>query len=145
MVRDDVYYMREALREAQKGYDAGEIPVGAIVVCGDRIVARAHNLTERLIDVTAHAEMQAITAAAANIGGKYLSDCTMFVSLEPCVMCAGALAWAQLGRLVYGATDEKKGFTLVHQQILHPRTKCNAGLLANESTTLLQQFFKSLR
>ena len=108
---DDNHYMRQALVEAEKGASLGEIPVGAIVVCNDRIIARAHNLTETLSDVTAHAEIQAITAAAATLGGKYLKDCTLYVTLEPCVMCAGALGWAQLSRLVYGASDEKRGFS----------------------------------
>lgn len=142
--RED-YYMREALKEAQKAFDAGEVPVGAVVVCQGRIVARGHNLTERLNDVTAHAEMQAITAAANNIGGKYLDDCTMYVSLEPCVMCAGALYWAQLGSLVYAADDEKKGFTLLERPLLHPKTKVCKGLLAEESRLLLQSFFAERR
>ena len=107
---DDTYYMRQALQEAREAANRGEVPVGAVVVCRDRIIARAHNLTETLTDVTAHAEMQAITAAAGWLGGKYLNDCTLYVTVEPCVMCAGAIAWAQTGRLVYGADDEKRGF-----------------------------------
>ena len=137
--------MREALKEAQKAFEADEIPVGAVIVCGDRIVARAHNLTERLNDVTAHAEMQAITAAAHGIGGKYLHNCSVYVTLEPCVMCAGALAWAQPSRIIFGASDDKRGFTLISPDILHPKTLLTTGVLADESRVLLQQFFKSKR
>ncbi len=137
----DQYFMLEALKEAQKAFDAGEVPVGAVVVCDDRIIARAHNLTERLTDVTAHAEMQAITAAANYLGGKYLDQCVMYVTLEPCVMCAGAIAWAQLGSLVYGANDDKKGFSRYASNILHPKTLIKKGLESEASVKLLQSFF----
>lgn len=141
----DEFFMKEAFKEAQKAFDAGEIPVGAVVVAGDRIIARAHNFTERLNDVTAHAEMQAITSAANALGGKYLNECTLFVTLEPCVMCAGALYWSQLGRLVFAANDEKRGYRLVEKPLLHPKTKLNVGLMANQSETLLKEFFKKKR
>ena len=125
-------YMKKALEEARQAYAEGEIPVGAVVVCGDRVIARAHNLTETLTDVTAHAEMQAITAAANALGGKYLGDCTLYVTLEPCVMCAGAIGWAQVGRLVYGATDDKRGYHRLAPQVLHPRTEVVEGVMADE-------------
>lgn len=137
----DQYFMLEALKEAQKAFDAGEVPVGAVVVCDDRIIARAHNLTERLTDVTAHAEMQAITAAANYLGGKYLDQCVMYVTLEPCVMCAGAIAWAQIGSLVYGANDDKKGFSRYASNILHPKTLIKKGLESEASVKILQSFF----
>jgi len=133
--------MREALKEAQKAYDADEVPVGAVVVAGNRIIARAHNLTERLHDVTAHAEMQAITAAAHALGGKYLVDCTLYVTLEPCLMCAGALAWSQLSTIVFGASDPKKGFTLLEKNVLHPKTQVIKGIMAPECEKLLKDFF----
>ena len=138
----DKFFMRLALAEAEEAARLGEIPVGAVVVARGQVIARAHNLTERLTDVTAHAEMQAITAAAAALGGKYLNDCTLYVTLEPCVMCAGAIGWSQLGRLVYGASDEKRGYTRFAPQALHPRTEVCAGILADESTRLMQQFFR---
>lgn len=144
-VFSDEHFMREALKEAQKAFDADEVPVGAVVVCDDRIIARAHNLTERLTDVTAHAEMQAITAAANSIGGKYLVDCTLFVTLEPCVMCAGALHWAQLKRIVFGAHDPKRGFLRLEKEILHPKTILQGGLLAEDSAALLKTFFRKKR
>lgn len=137
--------MNEALKEAQKAFDAGEVPVGAVVVCNNRIIARAHNLTERLNDVTAHAEMQAITAAASFLGGKYLNDCTLYVSLEPCAMCAGALAWAQLGKLVYGADDPKRGYRLYSGRMLHPQTEVVAGIRHEEAGSLLKAFFREKR
>ena len=137
--------MREALREAQKAFDADEVPVGALIVAGDRIIARGHNLTETLNDVTAHAEMQCITSAANTIGGKYLSECTLFVTLEPCVMCAGALAWSQISRIVFGAPDTKRGFTLIDNSLLHPKTQVTPGILADESAALLKQFFARKR
>jgi tRNA(adenine34) deaminase len=137
--------MREALREAQKAFDADEVPVGALIVAGDRIIARGHNLTETLNDVTAHAEMQCITSAANTIGGKYLSECTLFVTLEPCVMCAGALAWSQISRIVFGAADTKRGFTLIDNSLLHPKTQVTPGILADESAALLKQFFARKR
>ena len=138
-------YMRMALEEARRAFDRGEVPVGAILVSRNRILARGHNLTETLMDVTAHAEMQAITAAASTLGGKYLQDCTLYVTLEPCVMCAGALGWAQLSELVYAAADEKRGYTRLAPQALHPKTKVTKGLLAEESVALLQEFFKNKR
>ena len=126
---DDNFYMHKALEEARKAYDEGEIPVGAVVVCRDTIIAKAHNLTERMTDVTAHAEMQAITAAAEYLGGKYLNDCTLYVTVEPCIMCAGALGWSQLGRLVFGATDDKRGYQRFAPQALHPRTVIVKGVM----------------
>lgn len=142
---DDQYYMRQALREAQQAAAEGEIPVGALVVCRDRILARTHNLTETLHDVTAHAEMQAITAAAEALGGKYLNDCTLYVTLEPCIMCAGAIGWSQLGRLVYGASDPRRGFSQLAPRALHPKTEVVSGLLADECLQLVTEFFKSRR
>lgn len=141
----DEYFMRQALAEARKAYDEEEIPVGAIIVCNDSIIARAHNLTEHLADVTAHAEMQAFTAAAEYLGGKYLTDCTLYVTLEPCVMCAGAAGWTQLGRIVYGAYDPKRGFERLGRSMLHPRTEVTPGILADESEALLKAFFKARR
>lgn len=142
---DDQYYMRQALREAQQAAAEGEIPVGALIVCRDRILARTHNLTETLRDVTAHAEMQAITAAAEALGGKYLNDCTLYVTLEPCIMCAGAIGWSQLGRLVYGASDPRRGYSLLAPRALHPKTEVVSGLLADECLQLVTDFFKSKR
>ena len=142
----DESFMREALKEAQKAFDADEVPVGAIVVCKNQIIARAHNLTERLNDVTAHAEMQAITAAANYLSGKYLNECTMYITLEPCVMCVGAIAWAQLGKLVYGAPDTKRGFNLLNEKrILHPKTEVSSGVLAVECGDLIKTFFQKKR
>jgi tRNA(adenine34) deaminase len=140
----DVYFMKKALQEAQHAFDMGEIPVGAIVVVQNKIIARSHNLTERLCDVTAHAEMQAITSASNFLGGKYLKGCTLYVTLEPCQMCAGALYWSQIDRIVFGATDEKRGFRTLGTTI-HPKTKVEGGVLAEESMHLLQSFFKSKR
>ncbi len=142
---DDTYYMKQALHEAQKAAVAGEVPVGAVVVCKDRIIARAHNQTELLQDVTAHAEMLAITAAASYLGSKYLTDCTLFVTLEPCMMCGGALAWAQLSRVVYGASDEKRGFMRFGKSVLHPKTKVEYGFMEEECRSLIQSFFKVRR
>lgn len=144
-VQSDEYFMKQAFREAKIAFEMDEIPVGAVVVCKGQIIARAHNLTERLNDVTAHAEMQAITAAADFLGGKYLSKCTLYVTLEPCVMCAGALAWSQITKIVFGAYDQKKGFTLIEQPILHPKTTWEGGLMGNESAELLQLFFAEKR
>ncbi|MBR6758729.1 MAG: nucleoside deaminase [Bacteroidaceae bacterium] len=144
-VETDEKYMRMALQEAQQALQADEIPVGAVVVCGNRIIARAHNLTETLCDVTAHAEMQAITSAANNLGGKYLTDCTLYVTLEPCTMCAGAIGWAQVSRLVYGASDPRRGYTIVAPHALHPKTQTTSGILADECQTLLQDFFRKKR
>ena len=141
----DEQFMRRALDEAMAARDAGEIPVGAVVVAGGRIIARAHNLTETLGDVTAHAEMQAITAAANALGGKYLDVCTLYVTVEPCVMCAGALGWAQTGRVVYGAADPKRGFSAFAPQALHPKTQLTAGVLADECGELMKRFFKKKR
>lgn len=137
----DEYYMQKAVAEAKTAFLKGEIPVGAVVVSGEKIIARAHNLTELLNDVTAHAEMQAITAAANQLGGKYLDQCTVYVTLEPCVMCAGALAWAQTGRLVFGASDEKKGYRIHAPEVLHPGTQVTGGILQEECASLLKQFF----
>ena len=142
---DDFFYMRQALEEARKAFDEDEIPVGAVVECQGHIIARAHNLTERLTDVTAHAEMQAITAAAAYLGGKYLTDCTLYVTVEPCVMCAGALGWSQIKRIVYGAADEKRGFLRFAPQALHPRTQVTAGIMEQECTNLMKEFFQNKR
>ncbi len=142
---DDNYYMKMALQEAQKAYEANEVPVGAVVVCKDHIIARAHNLTETLTDVTAHAEMQAITAASSLLGGKYLNECTLYVTVEPCVMCAGAIGWSQLGKLVYGATDEKRGFTQFAPKALHPKTTVISGIMATECSELMKNFFASKR
>jgi len=141
---DDTYFMRRALQEAQIAYEAGEIPVGAIIVIDNTIIARAHNLTELLNDVTAHAEMQAITAAANYLGGKYLHDCTLYVTLEPCQMCGGALYWSQLSRIVYGASDEHRGYETLGTQ-LHPKTKVTSGVLADEAEQLLKRFFVEKR
>lgn len=142
---DDIRYMQMALDEATKAYDQGEVPVGAVVVCKGRVIARAHNLTEMLTDVTAHAEMQAVTSAANFLGGKYLVDCTLYVTVEPCVMCAGALGWAQLGRLVYGTVDDKRGFQRFAPQALHPKTEVVSGVLAEECAALMKQFFSQRR
>ena len=141
---DDIRYMKMALDEASKAYEQGEVPVGAVVVCQGRVIARAHNLTETLTDVTAHAEMRAITAAANYLGGKYLNECTLYVTVEPCVMCAGALGWAQTKRIVFGAADEKRGFQRFAPQALHPKTEVVSGVMADECAALMKAFF-SLR
>ncbi|WP_159469286.1 nucleoside deaminase [Dyadobacter sp. 3J3] len=141
----DNYFMAEALRMAQVAFEEGEIPVGAIVVIGERIIGKGYNQTERLKDVTAHAEMLAITAASEYLGGKYLQDCTLYVTLEPCVMCAGALYWSQMKRVVFGAMDEKRGFSRLEVNVLHPKTQLKTGILADESQALLLKFFKGLR
>ena len=141
----DIDYMKQALAEAKKAFDKDEVPIGAVVVCKGRIIARAHNLTEMLNDVTAHAEMQAITSAANNIGGKYLNDCTLYVTVEPCPMCAGAIGWSQLGKLVYGAEDEKRGYHRYAPDVLHPKTEVVSGVCADEATALMKEFFKSKR
>lgn len=138
-------YMRKALEQARIAFDRDEVPVGAIVVCNDRIIARGHNLTETLNDVTAHAEMQAITAAANALGGKYLDVCTLYVTVEPCVMCAGAIGWSQLGRLVYGAADPKRGYSVYAPNALHPRTQVTTGVLEEECAQLMKDFFKRKR
>ena len=138
-------YMRAAIEEAKKAFDKQEVPVGAIVVCNDTIIARAHNLTETLKDPTAHAEMQAITAATNWLGGKYLTDCTIYITLEPCAMCAGALGWSQVSRIIYGASDEKKGYRTISDSLLHPKTKVESGVLEKDCRELLLKFFQSKR
>lgn len=137
--------MKQALAEANKAYRQGEIPIGAVVVCRGKIIARSHNLTELLHDVTAHAEMQAITAAAEHLGGKYLTDCTLYVTVEPCVMCAGALGWSQISRIVYGTPDEKRGYARFAPKALHPKTQVTSGVMAEECAELMQRFFKEKR
>ena len=145
MANSDEYYMRKALDEAKIAYEKGEIPIGAIVVCHEHIIARCFNLTETLTDVTAHAEMQAITAASNTLGGKYLNECTLYVTVEPCVMCAGAIAWSQLGKLVFGAYDEKRGYHVYAPEVLHPKTIVKGGVLGEESSQLLKRFFQKMR
>jgi tRNA(adenine34) deaminase len=140
-VFSDEYFMNEALKEAKKAFDADEVPIGAVIVCNEKIIARAHNLTERLNDVTAHAEMQAFTSAANYLGGKYLEECTLYVTIEPCVMCAGASYWARIGKIVYGARDEKKGYSKIGKNLLHPKTKVFAGILENECGELMKNYF----
>jgi tRNA(adenine34) deaminase len=139
------WFMREAIKEAKKAFDLGEIPVGAVVVYNNQIIGKGHNLTEQLHDVTAHAEMQAITAAANHIGAKYLTDCTLYVTLEPCIMCAGAIFWSQLGHLVFGASDSKRGFMKVGKNLLHPKTDLTWGVLELECANIMSDFFKQLR
>lgn len=134
-----------AIEEAERALAKREVPIGAIVVAGDRVIGRGHNLVETLADATAHAEMQAITAAASTLGGKYLQQCTLYVTVEPCVMCAGAIAWSQVGRVVYGAADAKRGYSTISERILHPKTEVVAGVLAERSEELMQQFFADLR
>ena len=142
---DDERYMRMALQEAERAFAADEVPIGAIIVCQGRILAKAHNLTETLHDVTAHAEMQAITAAADALGGKYLDVCTLYVTVEPCPMCAGALGWAQIGRIVYGAADPKRGYCTYAPHVLHPKTQVTTGVLEDECAQLMKDFFKKKR
>lgn len=141
----DEYFMREALKEAAKAFDISEVPVGAVVVCRNRIIARAHNQTEKLTDATAHAEMIAITSAANHLGSKYLNECTLYVTLEPCVMCAGALHWVQLQKLVYGASDLQRGYSLQASPVLHPKTEVVTGVGAAEAKQLIDAFFQRLR
>ncbi len=141
----DEYFMKEALKEAQKALAKDEIPIGAVIVSKNQIIARAHNLTETLNDVTAHAEMQAITSAANAIGGKYLIDCTLYVTVEPCLMCAGALYWSQISKIVFGASDNKRGFTKAKSEVLHPKTQVEKGIMENECSNLLIDFFKKKR
>ena len=143
--QQDQAYMRKALHQARLALEAGEVPIGAVVVCGDRVIARSHNLTEALHDVTAHAEMQAITSAANQLGGKYLKGCTLYVTIEPCVMCAGALGWSQIDRIVYGAADPKRGYALYAPRAFHPKTQITAGVLEEECRQLMQDFFRSRR
>ena len=142
---NDEMFMRRALQEAQQAFDEGEIPIGAVIVCQGRIIARAHNLTETLHDVTAHAEMQAITQAANELGGKYLTDCTLYVTVEPCPMCAGAIGWAQVPRIVYGAPDEKRGYRRFAPNVLHPKANVTGGILEEECRQLMQDFFRKKR
>lgn len=144
-ILNDEYYMRQALNEARQAFDMGEVPIGAIVVCKGRIIARGHNLTETLNDVTAHAEMQAITAAANVLGGKYLTDCILYVTIEPCPMCAGGLLWSQISKIVYGAKDEKKGYSVFLPSILHSKTEVVSGVMEDECASLMKEFFKQKR
>ena len=145
-VFSDTHFMKQALAEAQKAIEADEVPVGAVIVCDNRIIARTHNQTEQLTDVTAHAEILALTAASGHLGSKYLPDCTLFVTLEPCVMCAGALAWAQIGRIVYGASDDKRGFMLHGgKSLLHPKTRLELGVLEEDCAALMRVFFQKKR
>lgn len=141
----DEYFMKEALKEAREAFAKDEVPVGAVIVCNNRIIARAHNLTEQLTDVTAHAEMQAFTSASNYLGSKYLDGCALYVTLEPCVMCAGAGYWTQISKIVFGAYDPKRGFSLLGQNLLHPKTELVKGILQNECAALLQEFFKNKR
>ena len=145
MAEAEERFMREALREAQYALAEGEIPIGAVVVCHGQIIGRGHNMTEKLHDTTAHAEMLAVTAATESLGGKYLTDCTLYVTVEPCPMCAGALNWAQVGRIVYGAIDPRRGFSLFTPSLLHPKTQVSSGVLAEECAALVQDFFKARR
>lgn len=145
MIFNDEYFMKAAIREAQQAFDKDEVPIGAVVVCQNQIIGRAHNLTETLNDVTAHAEMQVITSAADFIGGKYLSGCTLYVTVEPCPMCAGALYWAQIDKIVYGIKDEKRGFSSVSDKLLHPKTKVVSGVCDAEILKLMQSFFLNKR
>ena len=144
-IQSDEHFMKQALIEAQRAYDADEVPVGAVVVAHERVIARAHNLTEMLNDVTAHAELQAFTAAADFLGGKYLKGCTLYVTLEPCVMCAGALYWTQIDKVIIGARDDKRGFSTKRDDLLHPRTKVQYGVMENECAELLTRFFANKR
>ena len=145
LILDDKYFMREALKEAKNALRGGEIPIGAVVVCNQRVIARAHNMTELLNDVTAHAEMQALTAASNFLGSKYLNDCTLYVTIEPCVMCAGAIFWTQLQRVVYGAADEKRGCSATGVSLYHPKTKVVSGVMEDECSQLMKAFFASKR
>ena len=142
---NDEYFMKQALVEARSAAEEGEVPVGAVIVCNNQIIARAHNQTERLNDPTAHAEMLAITAAVGVLGAKYLTGCSLYVTVEPCVMCAGAIAWAQMGRLVFGAEDEKRGYQRYASQALHPKTQVVKGILADECAALMKEFFAAKR
>jgi len=141
----DEYFMKEALKEANKAFAKDEVPIGAVIVCNNQIIARSHNLTETLNDVTAHAEMQAFTAATNYLGGKYLTDCILYVTLEPCIMCAGALYWTQISKIVYGASDKKRGYTTIKQNLLHPKTQVVKGVLEDECSNLLIDFFRKKR
>jgi tRNA(adenine34) deaminase len=141
----DEYFMKEALKEAQKAFEADEVPVGAVIVCKKRIIARAHNLTERLNDVTAHAEMQAYTSASNFLGSKFLDECTLYVTLEPCFMCAGASYWTRVGKIVFGASDEKRGYSKIRGEVLHPKTEVEGGILEKECAAILTNYFKQKR
>jgi len=141
----DEYFMREALKQARYAFEKDEVPVGAVITFNDRIIAKAHNLTETLNDVTAHAEMQAFTSAANTLGGKYLKDCKIYITLEPCIMCAGAASWTQIGHIIFGAYDSKKGFSQLQEKIVHPKTKIKGGIMEKECSQLLKEFFESKR
>lgn len=141
----DEYFMREAYKEAEKAYTADEVPIGAVIVVNKKIISRAYNLTEKLNDVTAHAEMQAITSAANYLGSKYLVDCILYVTVEPCIMCAGALAWSQIGKIIYATSDNRRGFSSVNQKILHPKTEVVSGIMEEECKQLMKQFFQQKR
>jgi tRNA(adenine34) deaminase len=145
MTYSDEFFMQQALKEALIAAEEDEVPIGAVIVCQNKIIARAHNLTERLNDVTAHAEMQAFTSASDYLGGKYLEDCTLYVTVEPCIMCAGAAFWTQIDRIVYGASDPKRGYSLINHPILHPKTKVISGILEKECSKLLSDYFKRKR
>jgi tRNA(adenine34) deaminase len=145
MILSDEFFMKEALKEAYKALEKDEVPVGAVIVLDNQIIAKAHNLTETLCDSSAHAEIQAITAASAYLGAKYLNECSLYVTLEPCVMCAGALFWAQIGRIVYGAADPNRGYSRIREGILHPRTQILPGILQNECSSILINFFQKKR
>lgn len=145
MKKDDEHFMREALKEAHKALQIDEVPVGAVIVCDGKVIARAHNLSEKLTDSTAHAEMQAFTMAASQLGGKYLNECTLYVTLEPCPMCAGAAFWTQIGKIIYGAKDEKRGYSIFSDKLLHPKTRVVSGILAEECGRLIKEFFKKKR
>jgi len=144
-VFSDEFFMKEALKEARKAYELDEVPVGAVVVCNEKIIARSHNLTERLNDVTAHAEMQAFTSASNHLGAKFLEECILYVTIEPCIMCGGASYWSRIGKIVYGAKDEKKGFSILHESILHPKTEVISGVLEMECRELMSTYFKQKR
>jgi tRNA(adenine34) deaminase len=144
-MKDDAHFMREALKEALKAFDAGEVPVGAVIVCEGKIIARAHNLSEKLTDATAHAEMQAFTMASSYLGGKYLNECTLYVTVEPCPMCAGASYWVQLRKIVFGVKDEKRGYSLFSKKVLHPKTKVITGVLEKECSVIMKEFFRQKR
>ncbi len=141
----DEYFMREALKEAQRAFEEDEVPVGAVVVCNNKIIARGHNMTEKLNDGTAHAEMLAITSATSFLGSKYLTDCTLYVTLEPCVMCGGALFWSQISKVVYGASDEKRGYARISREIFHPKTEVISGVMQTECSIILKDFFQKKR
>src|SRR3954468_19723049 len=145
MIFNDEYFMREALKEARYAFEEDEIPIGAVIVAQNKIIARAHNLTERLTDVTAHAEMQAFTSASNYLGGKYLDECTLYVTIEPCIMCAGAAYWTQIGQVIYGARDEKKRFLNLSRSILHPKTALTGGVMEKDCKEIMQRFFQKLR